>query len=82
MIHGRFQEMWLGLYSSSEVGEFTTFWFEFANGWRLHRWGDQQYYFLVNALFSRDAQATLRAGRSDLVCTWGHKENNSKCILA
>jgi hypothetical protein len=81
-IPGRFQEMWLGLYSSPEVGLFSMAWYDFPGGWRKYRWGDQQYYFLVNALYSRNARLTLRSAPGDLVCTWGHKTTKSRCPQA
>jgi hypothetical protein len=78
-VPGYFQEFWLGLYSSPEVRDFTWFWYHFREGWRIHRWGDQQYYFLVNALFSPDANNTLRIGRKDLICTWDFAGTRSQC---
>jgi len=74
---GRFQQFWLGLYSSPEVGEFTWHYYNWERGWQYYRWGDQQYYFLVNALFSINANQTMRV-HYDLVCRWGHKGMDSE----
>lgn len=54
---GWFTGMWLGLYSSIEMKEYSNFYITYKKGIKYYRWGDQQ--FFVNALL-------LFAGRNKI----------------
>lgn len=54
---GFFTGMWLGLYSSIEMKEFSNFYITYKEGIKKYRWGDQQ--FFVNSLL-------LFSGRSKI----------------
>lgn len=54
-VPGALHISWLGLFSSPEVISFARSYFEFEDGFRRWRWGDQQFMFLVNALFAENA---------------------------
>jgi hypothetical protein len=40
-IPGIFQQFWLGYFSYPELRQFTTVWFAYREGHRIHRWGDK-----------------------------------------
>jgi hypothetical protein len=69
-IPGIFQQFWLGFFGSPEVKAFTESWFGFPEGHRIHRWGDQQWTFLVHALFAKNASQTLMIDLETAGCTW------------
>lgn len=58
-IPGAYQICWLGLYSSIEVKIFNKHFINFPGGWRQNRWGDQQYFLLVLALFSTQNHSSI-----------------------
>lgn len=59
---------WLGLFSSAEVKSFTKYYYEYPYGFRLWRWGDQQYVFLTSAMFSMDAETDILIDHTVPVC--------------
>jgi hypothetical protein len=58
-VTGIFQLFWLGFFSSPELKKYTSAWFTYPEGYKKHRWGDQQYYFRAHALFAIDASKTV-----------------------
>jgi hypothetical protein len=69
-IPGIFQQFWLGYFSSPELKNFTKFWFAYPKGHRIHRWGDQQYYFRAHALFAINASETIITDKDLAGCSW------------
>lgn len=49
---GYFTGMWLGLYSSIEMKQFSNFYINYKDGIRKYRWGDQQFFVNSILLFS------------------------------
>jgi hypothetical protein len=52
-VPGICQQFSLGLFSCPELRRFTGSWFAYPDGHRIHRWGDQQYYFRGHRLYER-----------------------------
>jgi hypothetical protein len=69
-VPGIFQLFWLGFFSSPELKSFTNTWFTFPEGYKVHRWGDQQYYFRAHALFSIDPSRTMFTDVDAAGCTF------------
>lgn len=49
---GWFTGMWLGLYTSNEMRDFSNFYITYKYGIKYYRWGDQQFYVNSLLLFS------------------------------
>jgi hypothetical protein len=69
-VSGIFQMFWLGYFSSPELRKFTKMWFAYPNGHRIHRWGDQQYYFGAHALFAINASETIITDNEVAGCSY------------
>jgi hypothetical protein len=69
-IPGIFQQFWLGYFSSPELKKFTNAWFTYPEGYRIHRWGDQQYYFRAHALFAINTSETIVTDLDSAGCTY------------
>jgi hypothetical protein len=67
-IPGIFQQFWLGYFSCPELKQFTNTWFTYPNGYQIHRWGDQQYYFRAHSLFAINASRTIITNRNAAGC--------------
>jgi hypothetical protein len=74
-IPGIFQQFWLGFFSSPELRQFTSIWFAYPEGHRIHRWGDQQYYFRAHALFTINASRRIITNNDAAGCSYyrGHR---------
>jgi hypothetical protein len=69
-VPGIFQQFWLGYFSSPELRRFTNAWFTYPDGYKKHRWGDQQYYFRAHALFAINATNTVIYDNDAAGCTF------------
>jgi hypothetical protein len=69
-VPGIFQQFWLGYFSSPELRKYTSAWFTYPEGYKKHRWGDQQYYFRAHALFVINASKTLLYDVNVAGCTF------------
>jgi hypothetical protein len=69
-VPGIFQQLWLGYFSSPELKAFTEAWFNWPDGHRIHRWGDQQYYFRAHALFAINASQSIFTDLDMAGCTF------------
>jgi hypothetical protein len=74
-IPGIFQQFWLGFFSCPELRQFTNTWFAYPEGHRIHRWGDQQYYFRAHAIFTINASSRIITNNDAAGCSYyrGHR---------